>query len=74
MEFIKETNHTIMDGEVIRWTGQVDWNNKPEISASHNGVLISGDWPVMKQDSINQVIKVFNIALAEHDKLKFKRY
>ena len=48
MKFEREETPTIMDGLVVRWTFNTGWVNKPEISASRNGVCISGAWPTLQ--------------------------
>ena len=72
MKFTKEETPTIMDGKVIRWKLEnVNWPNKPEISASRNGVLISGAWPVVSsREPIDQIISQLNEAYSVHVKLK----
>ena len=67
MEFTRKETQTIMDGLVIRWYGQVIWVDHPEISASRNGVLISGSWPVVK--SVQEIKDILDLAEAEYKKL-----
>ena len=69
MKFKKSVTPTIMDGEVVRWEGDVNYANKPEISASRNGVSISGAWPIMKPSAIDTVVSTLNIAITEHLRL-----
>lgn len=57
MKFEREDTPTIMDGQVIRWTSKTGWVNKPEISASRNGVCISGAWPTINNSEDLQDVK-----------------
>ena len=50
MKFICTLTPTIMDGLVVRW--DLDGWGDGQISASRNGVLISGGWPVMVTDAV----------------------
>lgn len=70
MEFARKDYPTIIDGKVIRWTGKVNYANKPEISASQNGVLISGEWPVMTAVDIEQVKHQLDVAVDEYLELE----
>jgi hypothetical protein len=65
MEFNRDETPTIMDGLVVRWKGKVNYANYPEISASRNGVLISGAWPVMTAAGIEEVHTILDLALNE---------
>ena len=55
--FDREETPTIMDGTVIRWTMKVEWRSKPEISASRNGVGLSGHWPILCDASQIEAVK-----------------
>ncbi len=68
MEWERVETPTIMDGLVVRWYGKVSWENKPEISASRNGVLISGAFPVLTD--VSSVKAMLDTAHAEYLKLK----
>ncbi len=70
MEFQKTVTATIMDGEVVRWKGIVTWSNVPEISASRNGVLISGAWPVVNEAGIETVKNTLDLAVIGYHLLK----
>lgn len=67
MIFEREETPTIMEGRVVRWKGKVPWANYPEISASRNGVLISGAWPVVTD--VESIISQLNEALREYGQL-----
>ena len=65
--FDREETPTIMDGLVIRWTMKVGWSNRPEISASRNGVCLSGCWPTLKSvEELDAVKRQLGEAFVEH--------
>jgi len=70
VKFEKKITATIMDGEVVRWQGKVNWTNVPEISASRNGVLICGAWPVMDKNGTEVVKNTLDLALAAYEFLR----
>ena len=75
MEFDREETPTIMDGLVVRWYGKVGWSNKPEISASRNGVVIYGAWPTLSsQASLDAVKAKLDEALQVHQQLARECY
>lgn len=70
MEFDRNVTPTIMDGEVVRWQGRVSWLTKPEISASRNGILISGAWPVFDEVGLETIKNTLDLAVIEYHRLK----
>ena len=70
MKFEKKITATIMDGEVVRWQGQVNWVNQPEISASRNGILICGAWPVTDEMGIDVIKNTLDEAVTAYHLLK----
>lgn len=69
--FDREETPTIMDGLVIRWTMKVGWASKPEISASRNGVGLSGHWPILHSvGQIDAVERQLGEAFVEHLAMK----
>ena len=73
MKFEREETPTVMDGIVIRWRAIVGWHDIPEISASRNGVLISGSWPVLEGKGIEAVKAQLDEAHAKYQELKVQR-
>lgn len=63
----------MMDGLVIRWKGITGWRNSPEISASRNGVCISGCWPILDSNGIESVKAQLDQACAKHQELQILR-
>lgn len=84
MNFERRDTHTIMDGMVHRYGGGIargsvrelfsgtmrtDWSG--EISASRNGVLVSGAWPVLKRrEDVDAFAAQLAQAWADHVELK----
>ena len=68
MIFEREETPTIMDGKVVRWKAKTGWVNQPEISASRNGVAISGAWPTFTD--VDSVKTQLDEAYLEYLKLK----
>ena len=71
--FTRTRTPTIMDGVVIRWTlvGYDRWAQPGEISASRNGVLISGSWPVLSDPEELATIKAtLDEAVEAHRRLR----
>lgn len=60
MKFYVHRTHTIMDGLVVRWNPAR--NLDAEISASRNGVAISGHWMLTSPESIEMFRKVLDRA------------
>lgn len=55
---------TIMDGLVVRFRlRNPPWQNEPEVSASRNGVMLSGAWPVMDERELAVLGKLLGLAL-----------
>jgi hypothetical protein len=57
MLFERNETPTIMDGLVVRWTCKTGWVNRPEISASRNGVCINGAWPTLSTAESIETVK-----------------
>lgn len=60
MKFLCKVTPTIMDGLVVRW--QLEGRGDGEVSASRNGVLICGGWPVLSTDGIEGLKQVLDKA------------
>jgi hypothetical protein len=71
MIFEREDTPTIMDGMVVRWYGKVYYANKPEISASRNGVCISGVWDQVRE--VESIKAQLDEAFKVHLQLKAQR-
>lgn len=66
IRFTRTESLTMMSGRVVRWIGEVPWENKPEVSASRYGVLIQGGWPVMAAGAVDDLRRVLDLAWREH--------
>lgn len=73
MEFERKDTPTVMDGMVVRWKGMVEWRNYPEISASRNGVCISGGWPTLGYNDIESIKAKLDEAYTKHQELQQSR-
>lgn len=60
---------TVMDGLVIRHELECGYANKPEISASREGVCISGTWPRLSAVGVAAVTQQLDAAVLEVRKL-----
>lgn len=73
MTFSREETPTIQSGLVVRWQGEVLFRNYPEISASREGVLISGAWPIITDpESIETIKRILDEAVTIHKRMAGK--
>lgn len=72
--FEREETPTIMDGLAFRWSMNVGWSNRPEISASRNGVSLSGCWPILHSvERVDAIKRQLGEAFVEHLAMKNPR-
>lgn len=75
LRFAREETPTIMSGRVVRWLMvPAPWHNCPEVSASRDGVLISGAWPIMTDDALNDLREVLSLAQKEYLSMRRDRW
>lgn len=71
MKFERKVTPTIMDGEVVRWREVVPEGMRGgEVSASRNGVMVSGPFGIMnsRQDA-DVLVELIREACIEADRL-----
>lgn len=66
MKFVRKDVPTIMDGLVVRYKLASEFSGDGEISASRNGVCISGYFPVMSEELVLELMAVLHKALIQH--------
>lgn len=70
MQFTRKDTPTIQDGLVVRYQLEPDSPGGGEISASRNGVCISGYFPTMSEEMVQEFLDTLYKALVQHRSIR----